>query len=78
MELAAIVFTVKIWRHYLYRAQRKINTDHQRLKYIFCQKRLNLHETSVVADPTSTKKGNVVADGLNKKAQHTMNIIVII
>ena len=78
MELAATVFAVKIWRHYLYRAQCEINTDHQRLKYIFSQKRLNLHETLVVADPMSTKKGNVVADGLNKKAQHTMNIIVII
>ena len=78
MKLAAIVFAVKIWRHYLYRAQRKINIDHQRLKYVFSQKRLNLHETSVVADPMSTKKGNVVADALNKKAQHTMNSIVII
>jgi len=56
MELATIVFAVKIWRHYFYRVPCKINTDHQSLKYIFTQKKLNLQETLVVADPMSTKK----------------------
>ena len=35
LELAAIVFALKIWRHYLFREKVKIYTDHQSLKYIF-------------------------------------------
>jgi len=42
LELAAVVFALKIGRHYLYRIPCKIYTDHQSLKYIFTQKELNL------------------------------------
>ena len=35
IELAAIVFAVKIWRHYLYGETCKIFTGHKSLKYIF-------------------------------------------
>ena len=42
LELAAVVFELKIGRHYLYRIPCKIYTDHQSLKYIFTQKELNL------------------------------------
>ena len=42
LELAAVVFALKIWRHYLYGAQCKIYTDHQSLKYFFTQKELNM------------------------------------
>ena len=35
MELAAIVFALKIWRHYLYGEQFKVYSDHKSLKYIF-------------------------------------------
>ena len=35
MELAAIVFTLKIWRHYLYSEQFKVYSYHKSLKYIF-------------------------------------------
>jgi hypothetical protein len=35
LELAAIVFALKIWRHYLYGARCEIYTDHKSLKYIF-------------------------------------------
>lgn len=38
LELAAVVFSLKIWRHYLYGAHCKIYTDHKSLKYIFAQK----------------------------------------
>jgi len=38
LELAAIVFGLKIWRHYLYGVPCKIYTDHPSLKYIFAQK----------------------------------------
>ena len=42
MELAALVFALKIWRHYLYGLHCKIYTDHKTLKYIFTQKNLNV------------------------------------
>ena len=35
MELVAIVFALKIWRHYLYDEQFKMFSDHKSLKYIF-------------------------------------------
>ena len=35
LELAAVVFALKIWRHYLYGTRCEVYTDHQSLKYIF-------------------------------------------
>ena len=35
MELAAIVFALKIWHHYLYGEQFEVFLDHESLKYIF-------------------------------------------
>ena len=34
LELAAIVFALKIWRHYLYREKCRIYIDHKSLKYL--------------------------------------------
>ena len=42
LELAAVVFALKIWRHYLYGESCDIFMDHQSCKYIFTQKELNL------------------------------------
>jgi hypothetical protein len=42
MELAAVIFALKIWRHYLYGEHCEIFTDHKSLKYIFTQKELNM------------------------------------
>ena len=44
LELAAVIFALKIWRHYLYGVKCRIFTDHQSLKYIFTQKELNLRQ----------------------------------
>ena len=44
LELAAVVFALKIWRHYLYGAECKVYTDHKSLKYIFTQKKLNMRQ----------------------------------
>ena len=35
LELAAVVFTLKIWRHYLYGERCEIFTGHKSLKYFF-------------------------------------------
>ena len=35
MELAAIIFALKVWRHYLYNEQFEVFLNHKSLKYIF-------------------------------------------
>jgi hypothetical protein len=44
LELVAVVFALKSWRHYLYGKSYDIYTDHKSLKYIFTQKELNLRQ----------------------------------
>ena len=44
LELAAIVFALKIWRHYLYGAKFEVFSDHKSLKYLFDQKELNMRQ----------------------------------
>ena len=41
MELAAIVFSLKIWHHCLYGEQFEVFSDHKSLKFIFTQQDLN-------------------------------------
>ena len=38
LELAGVIFVLKIWRHCLYGSPCKIFTDHKSLKHIFTQK----------------------------------------
>jgi len=42
LELAAIVYVLKIWRHYLYGSKFEVFSDHKSLKYLFDQKELNM------------------------------------
>ena len=44
LELAAVVFAIKIWRHYLYGVHLNVFTDHKSLQYVFTQKELNLRQ----------------------------------
>src|ERR1044072_4226381 len=44
LELAAVVFALKIWRHYLYGTTFTIFSDHKSLKYLFDQKDLNMRQ----------------------------------
>ena len=44
LELAVVVFALKIWRHYLYRETCEIYIDHKSLKYLFSQKELNMRQ----------------------------------
>ena len=73
LEMAAVVFSLKIWRHYLYGVTCEIYTDHRSLKYIFQQRDLNLrqrrwmellkdYDCSILYHPG---KANVVADALS-------------
>ena len=42
LEMAAVIFALKIWRHNLYGEKCEIYTDHKRLQYIQQQRDLNL------------------------------------
>ena len=44
MELEAIVFTLKIWHHYLYGEQFEVFSNHKSLKYIFIKRDLNMRQ----------------------------------
>ncbi|KAG8472948.1 hypothetical protein CXB51_034814 [Gossypium anomalum] len=75
LELAAVIFALKIWRHYLYGETCIIYTDHKSLKYLLSQKELNLrqrrwiellkdYDCSIEYHPG---KANVVADALSRR-----------
>ncbi|RDX91384.1 Retrovirus-related Pol polyprotein from transposon 17.6, partial [Mucuna pruriens] len=44
LELAVVVFTLKIWRHYLYGSKFEVFSDHKSLRYLFDQKELNMRQ----------------------------------
>uniref|UniRef100_A0A2N9IE13 Integrase catalytic domain-containing protein n=1 Tax=Fagus sylvatica TaxID=28930 RepID=A0A2N9IE13_FAGSY len=76
LELAAVVFALKIWRHYLYGERCEIYTDHKSLKYISTQKELNMRQRrwlELIKDYDCSinyhpGKANVVADALSRKS----------
>ncbi|GKF74426.1 putative reverse transcriptase domain-containing protein, partial [Tanacetum coccineum] len=44
LELGAVVFALKIWRHYLYGTKSVIYTNQKSLQHIFSQKELNMRQ----------------------------------
>nr|GEU96407.1 hypothetical protein [Tanacetum cinerariifolium] len=44
LELGAVVFALKIWRHYLYGTKSVIYTDHKSIQHIFSQRELNMRQ----------------------------------
>ncbi|KAA0032070.1 pol protein [Cucumis melo var. makuwa] len=64
LELAAVVFALKIWRHYLYGEKIQIFPDHKRLKYFFTQKELNMRQRRKVAHSAAliTKQAPLLRD----------------
>ena len=48
LELAVVVLTLNIWRHYLCGVHCEVFTDHQSLKYVFWQKGLNLWQVRYI------------------------------
>ncbi|KAL0557203.1 hypothetical protein IC582_005721 [Cucumis melo] len=83
LELAAVVFALKLWRHYLYGEKIQLFTDHKSLKYFFTQKELNMrkrrwlelvkdYDCEILYHPG---KANVVADALSRKVSHSAALI---
>nr|GEX24866.1 retrovirus-related Pol polyprotein from transposon 17.6 [Tanacetum cinerariifolium] len=44
LELGSVVFSLKIWRHYLYRTKCTVFTEHKSLQHILDQKELNMRQ----------------------------------
>ncbi|GJS65188.1 putative reverse transcriptase domain-containing protein [Tanacetum coccineum] len=75
LELGAVVFALKIWRHYLYDTKCVVFTDHKSLQHILDQKELNMRQRrwlELLSDYDCKiryhpRKANVVADALSRK-----------
>ncbi|GJW09647.1 putative reverse transcriptase domain-containing protein, partial [Tanacetum coccineum] len=75
LELGAVVFALKIWRHYLYGTRCTVFTDHKSLQHILDQKELNMRQRrwlELLSDYDCEiryhpGKANVVADALSRK-----------
>ena len=76
LELAAIVFTLKIWHHYLYGEQFEVFSYRKSLKYIYTQRDLNMRQhrwMEYLEEYDFTLhyhpgKENVMADALSRKS----------
>ena len=78
------MFTLKIWRHYLYGAQFHVFNDHKSLKYLFDQKELKMrqrrwidflkdYDFELLYHP---RKANVVAYALSRKSVHVAHLMI--
>ncbi|GKE12811.1 putative reverse transcriptase domain-containing protein [Tanacetum coccineum] len=83
LELRAVVYALKIWRHYLYGTKSVIYTDHKSLQHIFNQKELNMrqrHWIELFSDfdckiHYHPGKANIVANLLSRKERFKPNRI---
>nr|GEX11621.1 putative reverse transcriptase domain-containing protein [Tanacetum cinerariifolium] len=75
LEFGAMVFALKMWRHYLYNTKCVVLTDHKSLQHILDQKKLNIRQRrwlKLLSDYICEihyhpRKANVVADALSQK-----------
>ncbi|GJV71918.1 putative reverse transcriptase domain-containing protein [Tanacetum coccineum] len=78
LELGAVVFALRLWRHYLYGTKCVVFTDHKSLQYILNQKELNLRQQRWIELLSDCDceiryhpgKANVVADALSRKERN--------
>jgi hypothetical protein len=84
LELAAIIFALKIWRHHLYGVQFDLFSDHKSLKHLFDQRELNMRQRRWMEYLKDFDfnlnyhpgKPNVVADALSHKALYASELLM--
>jgi hypothetical protein len=80
LELATVVYALKIWRYYTIAKRCVVYSDHKSLKYIFTQPDLNLRQQrwlELIKDYDlginyHPGKANVVADALSRRSHVNM------
>ncbi|GKA16413.1 putative reverse transcriptase domain-containing protein [Tanacetum coccineum] len=86
LELGAVVFALRLWRHYLYGTKCTVYTDHKSLQYILDQKELNMRQRrwiELLSDYDCViryqpGKANVVADTLSKKDKEPIQVRALV
>nr|GEW59361.1 hypothetical protein [Tanacetum cinerariifolium] len=86
LELGAVVFALKIWRHYLYETKCTVFTDHKSLQHILNQKDLNMRQRrwlELLSDYDCEicyhlGKANVVADALSRKEREPLKVRALV
>ncbi|GJV09559.1 putative reverse transcriptase domain-containing protein [Tanacetum coccineum] len=75
LELGAVVFALKMWRHYLYGTKCTVFTEHKNLQHILNRKELNMRQRQwleLLSDydceiSYHPRKATVVADAMSRK-----------
>ncbi|GKA86741.1 putative reverse transcriptase domain-containing protein [Tanacetum coccineum] len=86
LELGAVVFALKMWRHYLYGTKCTVFTDHKSLQHILDQKDLNMRQRrwlELLSDYDCEiryhpGKANVVADALSRKEREPLRVRALV
>ena len=86
LELADVVFSLRIWRHYLYGVPCMIFTDHKSLQYLFTQKELNLRQRRWIelikyyecTIEYHLGKANVVANALSRRPMSSLSHLRVV
>ena len=84
LELAVVVFALKLWRHYLYGSKFEVFSDHKSLIYLFDKRELNMRQTRWLQFLKGYDfelsyhpgKANVVVDTFNKKSLQVFALMV--
>ncbi|GKA81554.1 putative reverse transcriptase domain-containing protein [Tanacetum coccineum] len=82
MELGAVVFALRLWRHYLYDTKCTVYADHKILQYILDQKELS-RWIELLSDYDCVilyhlGKANVVANALSRKDKEPIRVRALV
>ncbi|GKE95994.1 putative reverse transcriptase domain-containing protein, partial [Tanacetum coccineum] len=86
LELGAVIFALRLWRHYLYRTKCTVYNDHKSLQYILDQKELNMRQCrwiELLSDYDCViryhpGKANVVANALSRKDKELIRVRALV
>nr|GEU30646.1 hypothetical protein [Tanacetum cinerariifolium] len=86
LELGAVVFALRLWRHYLYITKCMVYTDQKSLQYILDQKELNMRQRrwiELLSDHDCViryhpGKANIVTDALSRKDKGPIRVRALV